>query len=62
MSEGEVRMWNGHGWYWAPPPSPKNDWEILVSDVLTLLSVRAITPNQAMSWLWMLVELEEARS
>ena len=39
-----------------------SDWEVLVSDVLVMLSYRMITPDQAASWLWMLVELEEARS
>jgi len=39
-----------------------SDWEVLVSDVLILLSLRSITPDQAVSWLWMLVELEEART
>ena len=38
------------------------DWEVLVSDVLMMLCYRMITPDQASSWLWMLVELEEARS
>lgn len=38
------------------------DWELLVSSVLALLARRDISPDQAMSWLWMLVEVEEART
>lgn len=38
------------------------DWELIVSSVLALLARRAINPIQAESWLWMLVELEEART
>jgi hypothetical protein len=39
-----------------------SDWDLLVNSVLTLLARRDISPVQAESWLWMLVELEEARS
>lgn len=63
MSEGEVRMWNGQAWDWSPPPLRNSGgWDRLVADVLRLLARRDITPVQAESWLWMLVELEEARA
>jgi len=62
MTEGEVQMWNGQAWSLAEPQRPMTDWDLLVSSVLALLGRRDITPDQAMSWLWMLVELEEARS
>lgn len=63
MSKGEVRMWNGQAWNWSPPPlGTSGGWDRLVTDVLGLLARRDITPVQAESWLWMLVELEETRT
>jgi hypothetical protein len=35
-------------------------WELVARDVLAMLAVRAITPDQAASWLWSLVEFAEA--
>ena len=38
-----------------------DDWDLVVNSVLTLLARRDISPEQAESWLWMLVEIEETR-
>jgi hypothetical protein len=35
-------------------------WEQMVSDVLGMLGRRQVTPEQAESWLWCLVEFAEA--